>query len=87
MKAKSRMRPQSLIKEIDAFKSPLFLFLHRRDKETNLKKHDWRMGSAIGGLNTVIMIFFSVIAVYSSMIDMLNGSKDIIRKTHFSNSF
>jgi hypothetical protein len=81
------MRPQSLIKEIDAFKSPLFLFLHRRDKETNLKKHDWRMGSAIGGLNTVIMIIFSVIAVYSSMIDMLNGSMDIIRKTHFSNSF
>jgi hypothetical protein len=44
------------IKSMDAFKSPLFLFLHRRDKTTNKKINHRIMGSAIGGVMTIFMV-------------------------------
>jgi hypothetical protein len=75
------------MKYMDAFKFPLFLYLHRRDKQTNLKKHDWRMGSAVGGFNTIVLVLFSIGIFTSMMLDMLNGQNDNIRSTFFSNDF
>jgi hypothetical protein len=75
------------IKHLDAFTFPLFLYLHRRDKQTNLKKHDWKMGSAVGGINTIILVLFSIGIFSSMMFEMLDGQNDIIHKTLFRNDF
>jgi hypothetical protein len=67
-------------KELDLFKSPAFLFLHRRNKETNEKLYDWRLGSGIGGITTIVMILLSFCLVLAMGIEMYSGQYDIIRQ-------
>jgi hypothetical protein len=66
------------IKILDAFKSPIFLFLHRRNKTTNLKTNHRIMGSAIGGVMTIIMVMAIAAVFISYCFSMIDGQLDIV---------
>ena len=76
-----------LIKQIDIFKSPIWLYLHRRNKKTNEKDLNYKMGSAFGGLLTLMLVIFSVFIITQKTIGMTDSLNDNIRQYKLSNKF
>lgn len=69
----------SIIKELDMFKSPTFLYLHRRNKKNNSKKYDRKMGSYFGGTVSLFICFFSFIFIVIMSFEMMSSQNDNIQ--------
>ena len=69
------------LKEIDAFKSPVNLMLHRRSQTNKFEKiNNYKMGSKIGGISTLIIYLVLLLTFVGSWVTMYTSSKDIISR-------
>ena len=66
------------IKAIDIFKSPVELFLHRRDKRNNEKNYVRYMGSCFGGIVTVLLILGAGVTIAVLIAMMFSTQYDMI---------
>jgi hypothetical protein len=65
-----------IIKKLDAFKAPVYLTLHRRNKTSDKKQFNWRMGSGFGGLITIFLVAMIVVIVLVMSLATMNQRND-----------
>lgn len=56
----------------------MYLFLHRRNKVTNEKQYNWRLGSGFGGLVTILLVIFSFIVILIMSLQSQSSQNDKI---------
>lgn len=69
-----------LFKKLDFFKLPAEMYLHRRDRKTNIKNHYYWLGTTLGGIVSLficaaLLSYFVIlwINMYSTAEDMITS--------------
>jgi hypothetical protein len=75
-----RIRFAGWLKDLDQFKSQVYLNIHKRNRNTGEKKHITHFGSKVGGVTTFCVQILLITFFVTSFVSTFEGKSDNIQK-------